>query len=679
MDGLGEAGRRKHARSRTHLSAIIVASLGALGACASLGLNEPPSLFGGSPTFLGACSRLYDSGLGPTAQDWVCHYAPQGVHPGAFAAAFLLAVGLAFPGVILAMAGRRATALLPLAVLMARDRSILSLWWGPSFLQRHPSIGQVVVFTLLASPAVAVILAGKVPRRERGVEPLRARVLAAVICVLFGALVSLPWIVYLQIRIPVADWFGLANLSSSAAFPQTALLLSGSFFSMALFGALIGRDRRWVPWSLVIAAILIGGGPSSALWRWQRDTSAGAGFISTLALFVAGSVGSAWPVISASLTRRMTRAERMATLATTPRHALLGVPSRIRWLNIAGVAAICASLVLSILVVGLDTSIALPTYLGQRNRANDYRTKLDLQMALQDMDAYFARNGTYVGFDATYGWATHPELAWQDGLVTPLVVPEGVPRAVAKRQMPKPSPATKTMMIVGTSGTTVTLVALSPAGTAFCVRHERGAPATFGQSDRPRGNRKALSAAVSSCGSAPWDTEAVGTPPQTLACDPAARGYLICRMVQVLIHNILRTSNSQVPPSLPVNSTIELGRGVTLAPATSAPPDTGPGSVSRATQVAFAEPPVDPPLEARFGLLTGPRPPGSGGGAIEGVPAWVLTIPGGCPPRPGADQSQPPDYNCRWNIVVDARRDVVIERFASRVVPPVSVPPGAST
>jgi type II secretory pathway pseudopilin PulG len=636
-------------------------------------------VFGFSPpTFFGACSRLYDSGLGPTAQDWVCHYAPQGVHPGAFAAALLLAAGLAFPGVILAMTGCRTTALLPLAVLIIRDRSILSLWWGPQFLQRHPLAGQVVIFALLATPAIAIMLAGKVPPRKRSTEPLRSRVLAAVICLLLGALVSLPWVTFLQVRIPATDWFGLANLSSPD-FPQINLLLSGSLFSMALFGALIGRDRRWVPWSLVVAAILISGGPSAALWRWNREASAGAGFISALALFVAASVGSAWPVVSASLAMRMTRAERMANLAAAVRQEPpVGATSRIRWLNIAAVAALCACLVLSVLMVGIDSTIAIPTYLGQRNQANDYRTKLDLQMALDDMDAYFARNGTYEGFDSAYGWAAHPELAWQDGLVTPREVPEGMPKAVAKQQTPKPSPPTLTMMILGNSRTTAKIVAMSPAGTAFCVRHERGASPTFGQSDRPTGNRKGLSAAVSSCDSAPWDAEALGAPP-TLACDPDARGYLLCRMVQNLIQNILRTTNPQVPLPLPVYSTVELGRGITLAPPASAPPDTGPGSISWATRVALPKPPAGQQVEARFGLFSDLRRPAPGGTAIEGVPSWIITVPGGCPRPPGADPYRSPNYNCHWNTVVDARNDKVVERFASRVEPSVSAPPEASS
>jgi type IV pilus assembly protein PilA len=58
-------------------------------------------------------------------------------------------------------------------------------------------------------------------------------------------------------------------------------------------------------------------------------------------------------------------------------------------------------LLVVIIIIGILLAIAVPSYLGFRDRANNNAAKANLRAALPSAEAYYADNGTYVGMTAT--------------------------------------------------------------------------------------------------------------------------------------------------------------------------------------------------------------------------------------------------------------------------------------
>ena len=50
-----------------------------------------------------------------------------------------------------------------------------------------------------------------------------------------------------------------------------------------------------------------------------------------------------------------------------------------------------------LVVIGILLGIAIPSYLSQRDRANDAVAQADLRVSLPSIEAYFNDNGTYAG------------------------------------------------------------------------------------------------------------------------------------------------------------------------------------------------------------------------------------------------------------------------------------------
>jgi type IV pilus assembly protein PilA len=58
-------------------------------------------------------------------------------------------------------------------------------------------------------------------------------------------------------------------------------------------------------------------------------------------------------------------------------------------------------LLVVIIIIGILLAIAVPSYLGFRDRAANSSAKANLRAALPAAEAYYSDNGTYVGMDAT--------------------------------------------------------------------------------------------------------------------------------------------------------------------------------------------------------------------------------------------------------------------------------------
>jgi type IV pilus assembly protein PilA len=58
-------------------------------------------------------------------------------------------------------------------------------------------------------------------------------------------------------------------------------------------------------------------------------------------------------------------------------------------------------LLVVIIIIGILLAIAVPSYLGFRDRAANNSAKANLRAALPAADAYYMDNGTYVGMEGT--------------------------------------------------------------------------------------------------------------------------------------------------------------------------------------------------------------------------------------------------------------------------------------
>jgi prepilin-type N-terminal cleavage/methylation domain-containing protein len=78
-----------------------------------------------------------------------------------------------------------------------------------------------------------------------------------------------------------------------------------------------------------------------------------------------------------------------------------------------------AEMMAALLVIAILIGIAIPVYLGQRDRANDAGAGVSVREALPAIAAYFQDHDTYVGMTtdglrAIYDPALHPSLVLSD-------------------------------------------------------------------------------------------------------------------------------------------------------------------------------------------------------------------------------------------------------------------------
>ena len=79
-------------------------------------------------------------------------------------------------------------------------------------------------------------------------------------------------------------------------------------------------------------------------------------------------------------------------------------------------------LMVVVLIIGILIAIALPTFLGARERAQNRAAQSNLRNAMAAAKTFYTDDDTYTGFDAADGAAIEPSLTWADALTTVLNV-----------------------------------------------------------------------------------------------------------------------------------------------------------------------------------------------------------------------------------------------------------------
>lgn len=90
-------------------------------------------------------------------------------------------------------------------------------------------------------------------------------------------------------------------------------------------------------------------------------------------------------------------------------------------------------LLVVVIIIGLLAAIAIPAFLGQRNKANDAAAKSLVRNGATAMEAYFSDGNTYVGADNTTLPKIEPNIKWvaSGGLAKNDEVSYGTPTATS--------------------------------------------------------------------------------------------------------------------------------------------------------------------------------------------------------------------------------------------------------
>jgi type IV pilus assembly protein PilA len=134
-------------------------------------------------------------------------------------------------------------------------------------------------------------------------------------------------------------------------------------------------------------------------------------------------------------------------------------------------------LMVVVLIIGILIAIALPTFLGARDRANDRAAQSNLRNGLAAAKTFFTDSDVYTGFDAAAGKAIEPSLNWVNG--TPATGQVGI------------NPAS--------TATQVELTALSASGKWFCVKDVSTTGTTYNT-----GGSAAEATAITACTGTKW-------------------------------------------------------------------------------------------------------------------------------------------------------------------------------
>jgi prepilin-type N-terminal cleavage/methylation domain-containing protein len=103
-------------------------------------------------------------------------------------------------------------------------------------------------------------------------------------------------------------------------------------------------------------------------------------------------------------------------------------------------------LLVVLIIIGVLLAIAVPSYLGFKDRAEAKAAAADVRSAIPDVEAYFSDNNTYVGMDAA-------ALKSIDSGISPAVTPrEATPRATASRRRWEPTLRTSMVRVARSPG-----------------------------------------------------------------------------------------------------------------------------------------------------------------------------------------------------------------------------------
>jgi hypothetical protein len=252
--------------------------------------------------FAAMCGDLLQPG------DWHCRLTENDFLLTFTGGSLLIGLGLAVPGAILAASGRRLSALVPVVVAAAGAWGI-SVWDGRagsnqlfgiaetfassggqnSYWRVHTEAAILADVVLVSVPALAVAYVLSPPRRPRPADLPRHAVWASTITI--GAAIA-------AIRVGWADLPHEQYLS--APLDDVAI----SMGLMALFGSMLGTDRRWWPWALVPAAVLLSLGPATAVMSIPTNLTAFTWFADAVPLAVVGFVASLWRPLATRFARR---------------------------------------------------------------------------------------------------------------------------------------------------------------------------------------------------------------------------------------------------------------------------------------------------------------------------------------------------------------------------------------
>ena len=109
-------------------------------------------------------------------------------------------------------------------------------------------------------------------------------------------------------------------------------------------------------------------------------------------------------------------------------------------------------LMVVVLIIGILIAIALPTFFGARQRAQNRAAQSDLRTGLAAAMTHWAEAGDFAGFDVAAASAIEPSLVWQAAGTQP-----------AGNQITIQAPD------AGDPVTELLLVARSASGTFFCI------------------------------------------------------------------------------------------------------------------------------------------------------------------------------------------------------------------
>ena len=115
-------------------------------------------------------------------------------------------------------------------------------------------------------------------------------------------------------------------------------------------------------------------------------------------------------------------------------------------------------LMVVVLIIGILIAIALPTFLGARERAQNRAAQSDLRNGLAAAKTFFTDDETYTGFTVTVAEGIEPSLTWAASATT--------------------VQGTVGLLVAGASGETVTLQTQSASGDGYCITDTATGPGT---------------------------------------------------------------------------------------------------------------------------------------------------------------------------------------------------------